>query len=602
MNKFPMWVWASVAATVVLSLVNVLPRIRAEQSNRAVALAVEWSIVKEVAGIGGRPGDALDQLVKAGANALVVQEQTVAEAIGDGLLILQSPATGVSLVTGNSDEISRLRAALTSVGLDVSLQPEYGPIEIPAEPSVVRSLSLGIKTDEAAQANSRGLELYVRFGNRATQADWLFSQAALVGADGFLPLGDSVIGFAGDLEGTREKLKQHGLRYISPEFVTMTGDGGMRAEDPSNTLKLHTAQTIELSRVDRTSAVERFGKAFRERNVKILLVRPQNPASNVRSFAEFLQAITRDVRKDGGDVKVPRPYDPVTLSPFMALLLGMSMAPTLAFALASLRNGGNWNTFSWGISLLLGASCYVETGRLLAALAGSILFVVFAYQWLLKHPSLHPVYQYGGVSGLSWVGGLQVAGLLVDSTFMIQAGQFLGTKASVFAPILVVGLILLATWKPLVDIARSPILWGSAGASVLALGALAFMNARTGNDNPAAVSGLELQFRDVLDQLLPVRPRTKEFLIGHPALVVGLMLWSRSQKTRSLTGPALLILGVSVIGQTSVVNTMCHLHTPFGLSVLRVISGHVAGGIFGLVLWMALRAFLRSDSSGQEPA
>ncbi len=586
----------------VLSIINVMPRIKAEQSNRGVAIAVEISSIREVVGATGSLNEGLDRLVNAGVNTLVANEQTVGDAQAEGQLQFETFGDGTVRVSGLPDEMSRLRTALEHLGHDLSNFSDFGPFDVSIDPSIFRNLSIGIRRDEAALANDRGLDLVARFGNRPRQGPWLLREAAQGGADFYLPLGDSVLGFAGGLEESQTLLKELNIRYVSPEFVTMTGDGQMKAETPENAVRLHSAQTIELSRIDRASAIERYVKAYRERNVRILLIRPQNPAADAKTYGEFINEIVKGAVQDGGVPKSARPFDLFEVSSVMAGLLGLAMVPALAGVVLAFVRDRRWQMVAIGFLGVIGLLAFAGSLRTVTALVASIGFVVLAYLWLLQNPRLNSFLQYLGVSGLSLVGGLQVSGLLVKTPYMLQAGQFLGVKASVFMPILVVGLVLLGIWRPLGTIAREPILWGTAVLSTVGLAVLMFMNARTGNDNPAAVSGFELQFRDLLDRILPVRPRTKEFLIGHPALVIGLALWKRSEPGRPVFAFGLLFLAVSVIGQTSVVNTMCHLHTPVMLSLMRIVSGHVVGGIFGLVGWMVLRAALKPESDAKETA
>jgi hypothetical protein len=121
---------------------------------------------------------------------------------------------------------------------------------------------------------------------------------------------------------------------------------------------------------------------------------------------------------------------------------------------------------------------------------------------------------------------------------------------------------------------------------------------RTGNDNPAIVSDLEVRLRSLLEQILFVRPRTKEILIGHPAMIVGLALMLRAAAFTSqgraapFAGWAILALTIGAIGQTSIVNTMCHLHTPLTVGLTRIGVGLVLGGILGGLLWAILRRFV----------
>jgi hypothetical protein len=183
--------------------------------------------------------------------------------------------------------------------------------------------------------------------------------------------------------------------------------------------------------------------------------------------------------------------------------------------------------------------------------------------------------------------------------YMLGQNIFTGVKVSVFLPIFIVGVLLLGQVFQLKTVMKQPIVWGSALLTILSIGILGFMYLRTGNDNPAAVSGLELQFRDILDRVLGVRPRTKEFMIGHPAMIVGMALFSlgANQDRLKIAGAGLIVVGM--IGQTSIVNTLCHLHTPIHLNLLRIGIGILFGCILGGLGWLIVGKSLK-QSTGEE--
>jgi len=118
----------------------------------------------------------------------------------------------------------------------------------------------------------------------------------------------------------------------------------------------------------------------------------------------------------------------------------------------------------------------------------------------------------------------------------------------------------------------------AAGLFVLAVAGIYIL--RTGNFG-LPVMELEIKLREALERLLLVRPRLKEFLIGHPALV--LLLASNHKQLRPI------LLSIAVIGQLSLVNTFTHIHTPVLLSLLRSIYGLVFGFAIG---WLILRLCL----------
>lgn len=113
-------------------------------------------------------------------------------------------------------------------------------------------------------------------------------------------------------------------------------------------------------------------------------------------------------------------------------------------------------------------------------------------------------------------------------------------------------------------------------ACVCGLGIGVYYIIRTGNS--MNVSETELQFRNLLENLLIARPRTKELLIGWPCLL--LFIWSLRRHLNFLP----LVFGLFMsIGFVSIVNTFLHIRTPFLLSLLRTGWGILFGYILGVI-------------------
>ena len=99
--------------------------------------------------------------------------------------------------------------------------------------------------------------------------------------------------------------------------------------------------------------------------------------------------------------------------------------------------------------------------------------------------------------------------------------------------------------------------------------------ARTGHESSVGVSTMELLFRNTLEEALLARPRTKEFLIAFP----GVMLAVYCAVRRLPFWTALFGLA-GTIGMTSVCNTFMHIRTPLYLGVVR--TGYAV--LFGIVV------------------
>lgn len=173
-----------------------------------------------------------------------------------------------------------------------------------------------------------------------------------------------------------------------------------------------------------------------------------------------------------------------------------------------------------------------------------------------------------------------VIGLLSEITYNLRLQQFRGVSVLHFAPIALVSLYTAAFMRRssilnLQKILRSQITLAWVLAA-LVIGAIGYYYlSRTGNSG--TVSSLEMLLRGMMEQFFGVRPRTKEFLIAHPLLLLGFFLSIKFRAAR-----VLIIIGT--IGQLSIIDTFAHLHTPLYISGVRVLIGLGLGLIVGLFL------------------
>jgi hypothetical protein len=179
--------------------------------------------------------------------------------------------------------------------------------------------------------------------------------------------------------------------------------------------------------------------------------------------------------------------------------------------------------------------------------------------------------------------------------YMIRADEFSGVKVAVFLPIVIVGLWCVFRNRNPMEILAAPITYGAVFLGIVLAGVLGVLLARTGNDGLGA-SGIEILFRNYLDRVFYVRPRTKEFLIGHPVAVIAFG-WLLTRKSASLRNDLVLALtmALAAIGQTGIVNTLCHGHIPIQLSLVRLTLGLAIGSMIGVGGWVAIKRWLPSE-------
>ena len=202
---------------------------------------------------------------------------------------------------------------------------------------------------------------------------------------------------------------------------------------------------------------------------------------------------------------------------------------------------------------------------------------------------LRAVIQLLAMSVFTVFGAIIMSALLTEPAFMLKLDGFTGVKVAHIIPLAMVPVILWIReedWFGLLSgTVKSNVRFWQLGVSLVMLAALALYIMRTGNDSPEAVFDLELTARQMLGDSLGVRPRTTEFLIGHPLMLIMLYFGYRFSMFP--------ILMIGLMGQVSLINTYAHIHTPIVISLLRSIHGLWLGTAIGVVLIVIIELILR---------
>lgn len=645
----PRWLYPLIGLLGLACLWSISYRFRVEQENGAVAIAAEFDTIEELSASQGWSVDkALEDLKAQGLNAVVLNEQYVSDLVAAELVQMTPVGDGFRL-DGPIELLQRIEKGLMyryprlQQELLLSNQPSLTVHRLIS--SLVRRTTIGLDPAESAYAKSHGMMIISRHSNPSGAGESYVVKtvewAREMGSEVFLPQGDQVLGRRDALEALERTLARLKMSYASAEFARIGGDQNVVEAAPELVVRLHAAQSQELDKLPLGEAVDRYVRAAKERNQRILLLRPVSFASSqpLSAFAEFAKEVRDGVVASGYQIAKPHPFSEPAVPKPAFMLIGLLAAPIVWWVGAAFVTDRRIRTAGAILAALLVAACWFNTGRQTMALAAAIALPTAAFLILDRRQGKSWPVEFALMSLISFVGGLCVAGLLNGLPYYVRADQFMGVKAAHFIPIGLIGFYFFARQANVMESLRSPMRWLQAGLAFVSLGVLVLMFLRTGNDNPAAVSGLEVKFREFLDTILLVRPRTKEFLIGHPALIIaiGMMILSRTRvatrgeatarllaaevNTRGKTTPRLpegdealasgsashpsrpyqtsqpsqtspwipLLMMIGAIGQTSMVNTMCHLHTPLLLSLERLGVGFLAGGILGAILWAVVR-------------
>jgi len=636
--------WLLIAAGTVVSLLAFGARWRAESLNKRVGIALDGEQLLQVsADTGTSFTQILQQFKRAGATAVALNEQTVEDLFASGQLSWELyPKFPAPVVRAASVQVvERLHKATSSiVGTPSLWKTVYTPsrkklldtlrasrgvlvyaytdtggaigFSVPVSSSVFTQLSAGIDPMLAKQVSAAGLTIIARVGNSPactpTRIRHTLQTARRIGAEMVVFSGDEVLGFRALTPVTAEVLRQQGMLYGSVEFGKQKGDQSLTRLTLPQMVRVHSITAAEMSTLSPGEALERYTRAVRERNIRLCYVRLPSGLGEepLRSAARFVYQLRLSLQEAGYRVGDPRPFQEPGVPAWVWWVAGGSALAAGVLVLERLfgLRLSAWvvvGAFLAGIAL---ATAGGEMGRKACALAAAIAFPCLAFlvtDWLKPHrsPLLYALGAFAGVTLFSLLGGLHVVALLASLPFMVKADQFAGIKLAHLLPVLAVGWgyaleTVNATsfaearerirqrWRQIMDY---PVTVGLGAAALVALGLLALVLLRTGNEPGVGVSDLEMKMRLLLERYLLARPRTKEFLLGHPALVLALSLSAAGIGRRAWV-PLLL---VGVIGQASVVNTLCHIHTPLALSLPRILLGWLLGAIIGTLAFVAIR-------------
>ena len=103
------------------------------------------------------------------------------------------------------------------------------------------------------------------------------------------------------------------------------------------------------------------------------------------------------------------------------------------------------------------------------------------------------------------------------------------------------------------------------------------------------ISGWENTIRNRMSELTSARPRTKEFLIGWPAVAI-FAYYRKSDVSKLLTWAFGAGSGILF---ASVMNTFCHVFTDVSTSVLRTLGGFVFAVPFMVIFALANLCFVK---------
>jgi len=363
-------------------------------------------------------------------------------------------------------------------------------------------------------------------------------------------------------------------------------------------------------------------RALVERNIRIIYFKPVKQTNDSHSYITDIN-VYRDLF-DGLDARLEAHglqrgeaslLDNIHIPRLALLALGLGASVGGALLPSTfLPMKKKWTLLLAGAASMLATAAWAVAPnlfRLLASFASAVVFACLAAAFFLqaakragqslptnaKLTAILPrsLLILAGAVLISLAGAMMTAAPLSSTEYMLEIGIFRGVKLAQLLPLAFFCILFVSYYGVFEKDRASNVLhiddvvtamrwtipvWSLAVLAVVAVAGNYYL-ARTGHESNVTVSTIELIFRNDLENLLLARPRTKEFLVAFPCIM--LTVYCAIRRLPFFTA----LFGLAgTIGVTSICNTFMHIRTPLYLGFVRTAYSLVLGAVIGaLYIW-----------------
>lgn len=479
---------------------------------------------------------------------------------------------------------------------------------VPGKPKEIMNQPIGYDTKLVGQLLEEGFNILPRIGDTDDPEVMKYMTQQLVALK---QNGIQTVIFTGNVvpygtkPGKQEEfandLKEAGYAIGLIEFSKMIGFNQMAYLNDLNVVRLLSRKVSESTIEDE---VNTYIRAFKERNIRMAFVNLEikdyeEAMTALEQFNNEFEATLPGAFTRGQAVTLDKVEQPLwqKLVGLIGLVAFLGFATEVVFKRRKLTYIG-----LAGISLIviaylltLGMNPTIASMLFKALVLGLAIAAPIAAVLLPRDPSKkgYLIKSYAATIATVMLGVWFVVVLMHGNDYFLGINHFKGVNLVYSVPIAFLAVytlwesiskLLVLSWKNIGKILKSSIAYWHVIA-IVAIGLFAIFYLGRGGNNGTPIP-FELEFRLWLEQMLYIRPRTKEFLIGLPLLVLALHVG----KTHVKTSYYLLI--PAVIGVLSIMNTFTHFHIPLSVSLLRTSYSVVLGFLIGLV-FIAIYEYLK---------
>lgn len=499
----------------------------------------------------------------------------------------------------------------------------YKGLKVKGSEEKLADLGLGFSEEDIELVRNLGFQVILRFKNfpqiNKENIDFKFKESDKAGKiSGVIFEGETVLGYPSkeNIIFTAELLKTKAYPFGIIEFAGQKGIETVAYSASELAVRVHSITKEELEIISQQKAVERWIRATKERKVRLFYIKPfmKSNSNLIEVNLSYIRTIKEDLKASGFNTGKASLLSATYQEPkifTLLLILGI-----ISGGLILLKNVFNFRKYQEYSLLILGIifSLFllflnqeiflIKLMALLAALIFPTLAIIGNEKYFFGdnknyksksienisiHNSIYILMIKEVLSGffkiilITLSGALLIAALLSNNKFMLGIEQFSGIKISYLVPLLLVlAIIWLRVNKGklmILENIKKPILIEHVIIMFFFTVFLVIYISRSGNFSFLPVLSIEEKVRIFLEKTLIARPRNKEFLIGYPALLLTMSM--NFLRVKEFKIPVIII---GTIGPVTLINTFCHIHTPFLFSMLRTFNGIWLGLVLGLFI------------------
>jgi len=565
LKRLGLWIILSVFAGALA--VELHARWREEKADHRLVLAVDWPECRDLA---AREDHADEELVaslkSSGAMAIVLSPLTLDD------LAAHHRVTAVTRSLSNDPlDTDRLHFATRALSeqayrelsrrgaQDLRLDAgdrELGLVRPHGSFASLKQVELGFDVELIQQIAARGLASIVRvnadpwMGFQAME-DSLKEDLGVPGISGLIFNSDDMPGGLDSVPLWRSWLRRHDIVQALFEFHASRAALQMAHVVPANTYRSHSIPSLELKDMTPDQEFLRWRRAATERSNRILLMHVA-PGDSWPGFLKKIALLRDDLTSHGWVPGFPR----ARLYWRDLSALQRMVYPWLAFLIAV-------------ITPLIA----LQRGRAMST----------PYDAFLR------------ITLITLVGSVVMTAIAQNPETRLEITPFRGIKAA-FLLSWVGSIFILYSWEEIRNVLSRYVRRWDVLLAGFVIAVIAYILIRSGNAPASWKPAAEQGIRDRLESWLLVRPRFKEFALGHPILLVGLYISQLSRTRRvALDGRPWMVVGM--LGQVSIVNTFCHLHSPLALALFRTFNGVALGLVIGFVMTQSLSLLISGEKA-----